>query len=242
MSAYLSCCRFISVAISLQWLQLAELHEQASRWSYAAFCYEEVVLLKPAEPYPQAKLAECILRQVADPESDVHRSTDEAVGAAAQARKHAAHAVKQSSSTYPRALWCLAAACKAVAFVNAGQKEQCVDTRLLDALDFAAPPGSDAALASSWSGYVASSSAAASVALNESLVSSDENYALFAVAVEGLQAVYKDSSAAAETFTKLHSMQVAYTPSNWDGEVAGSWADAAAVLGRMSDDIAAATK
>jgi len=201
-----------------------------------------VLLLKPAEPYPQAKLAECILRQVIDAESEVHRSTDEASGAALQARKHAAHAVKQSSSTYPRALWCLVAACRAVAFIEAGRKGDCLDVRLLDALDFAAPPSSDAALATSWTGYVASSASVAKMSLDAGLIASNDNYGLFAAAVQGLEELYKQSSAAADTFTKLEGLRVAYTPANWDGEVSGSWADAGEYLQGVSNDILSVAK
>ncbi len=227
----------------MQWLQLAELHEQEQRWAFAAYCYEEVVLLKPAEPFPHCKVAECILRQVIDTSSEVHSSTDELNGAALQARKHAAHAVQQSSSAYPRALWCLAAACRAVAFVKAGRASECLDVRVLEALDFGAPVGSDASLASSWGGYVgAGSGAAGTLTLDDKLAASDDNYALFVAAAKGLQEAYKESSAAAATFTQLEALQVAYSPANWDGEISGSWGDAVAALHVMSGDIVSVTK
>jgi hypothetical protein len=226
----------------LQWLQLAEIHEQAQRWEFACFCYEEIILLKPAEPFPQAKLAECILRQIIDPTSNVHSSTDSTNGAAVQARKHAAHAVKQSSSTYPRALWTLAAACRVVEFVRIGRKDECLDPRVLDALDYGAAVNSDASVATTWAGCVGTSSATGSVNTDSELCKKDDNYALFVAAVQGLENLYKSASEAAAVYAKLEASQVPYTPSNWDGEVAGSWLDAAGVLQQMSDDIVAAVK
>ena len=218
------------------WLELAELNEAAEKYSFAAYCYEEVVLLQPAQPYPHVKLAECILAQLQQPASPARASAKAVLGAVTQARKHAAHAVHVSNSTYARALWALAIACVSFARVQdeGADPATVVPEGALASLETGAPPSSAHPLDSlTWTALASTTAqgSGASVAVGADVVAKDDNAALFQAAVSGLQALYTAQAAeTGATAAKLAELGVPAVVNNKDGGVAGSWGDAAAVL------------
>ena len=223
------------------WIELAELHEAAGKFSFAAYCFEEVVLLQPGQPYPQVKVGECILKQLQSPASPARESSDASLGAALQARKHMAHAVRASNSTYARALWGLAIACVAFARLSRGTAtaEEAVPAEAIDALQAGSSPGASSAELGTWSAQSATSSAAdAAVAIPKDRVAADDNVGLFKVAVDGLQALYAaQGEASAATAKALQRLDVPATSSNTDGCIVGSWSSAKTVLSAWLADL-----
>ena len=182
----------------------------------------------PQEPYLQIKVAECILRQIASPESFVHKSVDATQGAALQARKHAAHAVRASNSAYARALWTLAASCVACAWTEKQQADKAVSAEALHVIQ-----NGSLNSAASWSEYASarkSSGSHAAVSVPAALVAKDDNAALFHLAAQGLHTLLNAKDTTAKTSSSLDALEVQFSASNQDGATQGSWDDAAPLL------------
>eukprot|EP01084_Bolivina_argentea_P009404 17560_1 len=83
------------------WIQLATLYMSASQYQKAAFCFEELVLLSPSDPYKHCRLAEA------------YYTLGKADGLM-RARKHFSKSLELSKG-YPRALYGLSASCASLA-------------------------------------------------------------------------------------------------------------------------------
>jgi tetratricopeptide (TPR) repeat protein len=235
-----SCC--------LQWSELADLHMCAKRWEYAAFCYEELILLEPQNPMFHTLAAESMLKaNRVSPR--VNKQKDSWIESLLEARRHAAHAVRMSKSFYGRALWVLAVSC--VANARASQTSLNGDDIVAEGeLDLVNIPASsllnepETDTNSKSTDEIVSFQKTEMKKPDQSLMDKDRNLALFILARNGLEGLYESTCSDLQRhgFKHLADLTVPESDIIIIPEVFGNWSTLCGTLESWGDTIAEAAK